>query len=221
MSCQITYSRQVLQRVSDRKKRKLAIDDPNKVLEHDFNSSIMPDSQLELVEDSESSLKGHRDLFGELIPNSSYVNNPKTNSNSNKKMSNSKRKKRPQEEFVISPIKITNKVFFPSPRIINIMKDAQTELYTLMGLNKSSSDVSIISNNSLNVSGIQSLLDSPNTTPNTRNESNTSMINNENNKDPSRILEGKFFINFLNNDKIYLLVNIKLNPCAYTFILIN
>lgn len=92
------------------------------------------------------------------------------------------------EEFVVSPIKIPNKLFFPTPKIINIMKEAQLELYTLMGLNKSSSDISVVSNNSLNVSGIQNLVDSPK--PKTQN-----VINNEEEQNPFQILKGKCFIN--------------------------
>lgn len=180
MSCRITYPREVLQRVSDRKKRKLAIEE---------NNDIIQDSQLEVVEDSESSLKGYRDLFGEIIPCSTNVNNLESNNISSTKTPNSKRKRRQPEEFVISPIKIPKKVFYPTPKIINIMKEAQLELYTLMGLNKSSSDISVVSSDMLNVSGIHNLLDSPK--PKTQNEFNINVINNEDKQNPSQILESK------------------------------
>jgi len=63
------------------------------------------------------------------------------------------------------------------------MKEAQTELYSLMGLNKSSSDVSS-PNNSLNVSGIENLNNSPTSSPNN--------LNNDNHNSP--ILKGKFLL---------------------------
>lgn len=79
------FTREELQRLSDRKKRKLAIEE---------NNDIIPDSQLEVVEDSESSLKGYRDLFGEIIPCSTNINTSESKNKLNTKTPNSKKKKK-------------------------------------------------------------------------------------------------------------------------------
>jgi len=182
MACRIKCSRQELQRVSDRKNKELAIDESDQT--YDSSECVLLNPEVEVVEDSQESLKGHRDLFGELIP---YKKNPSPETISGKKKPVSKTKKQPYEELYSNiTIKRPTRVFIPTPRIIKIMKEAQTELYSLMGLNKSPSDVSIVSspNNSLNVSGIENLNNSPTSSPNN--------LNNDNHKSP--ILRGKFLL---------------------------
>lgn len=163
MSCRLTYPRHVLQRVTDRKVRKLAVDDSDKsASDHDNNIFTTPDSRVEVVEDSQPSVQGHIDLFGELIPETRSVSEPAPKTKCVRKTPVSKRKKKPAKELImVSPSKKPQRTFVPTPRIIKIMKDAQSELYSLMGLNQSASDISVTSNDSLNVSGVQSLLDSP------------------------------------------------------------
>jgi len=201
MSCQTTYSRQVLQRVSDRKKRKLAIDDSDEI-SLTRNLDLFIDSQLKVIEDSQTSLKEHRDLFGELIPRDEFVSNAKTKNKSTKKTPVSKKKKQPSEEIMIdSPIIRPKRVFIPTPKFMKIMKEAQTELYSLMGVNKSSSDISVVTTDSLNVSGIQDLQVSP--IKSTRNESKTNSKNNDNDKESRRVLEGKFSLICTYNYIIY------------------
>lgn len=203
MSCQITYSRQVLQRVSDRKKRKLAIDDSDEI-SLNRNLDLFVDSQLKVIEDSQTSLKGHRDLFGELIPDipqDKFINDAEsknTKNKSTKRTPASKKKKQQDEEIRIdSPIIKPKRVFIPTPKFMKLMKEAQTELYSLMGVNKSSSDISVVTTDSLNVSGIQDLQDSPISSK--RNESKTNSKNNDNGKESRRVLEGKFSLILLIN----------------------
>lgn len=207
MSCQITYPRQVLQRVSDRKKRKLAIDDSDEI-SLNRNLDLFVDSQLKVIEDSQTSLKGHRDLFGELIPDTpqdklvSNVEGKNTKNKSTKRTPASKKKKQPDEEIRIdSPIIKPKRVFIPTPKFIKLMKEAQTELYSLMGVNKSSSDISVVTTDSLNVSGIQDLQDSP--IPSKKNESKTNSKNNDNGKESRRVLEGVVaFVDYkIDNDR--------------------
>uniref|UniRef100_A0A2H8TMI7 Microcephalin n=1 Tax=Melanaphis sacchari TaxID=742174 RepID=A0A2H8TMI7_9HEMI len=187
MSCQITYSRQVLQRVSDRKKRKLAIDDSDKISNR--NLDLFVDSQLKVIEDSQTSLKEHRDLFGELIPQDELASNAETKNKSTKKTPVSKKKKQPGEKITIdSPVIRPKRVFIPTPKFMKLMEEAQTELYSLMGINKSSSDVSVVTTDSLDVSGIQDLQDSP--IKSIRNESKTNLKNNDNDKESRQILKG-------------------------------
>lgn len=190
MSGQITYAREVLQRVSDRKKRKLAIDDSNKMIADAFDIDLCApnDSQIEVIEDSQSSMKGHRDLFGVLIPDDNQENNLTPKIKSNNKALVTKSNKKPMEDVSnksTNSLKKSQRIFIPTPKIVKLMKDAQTELYSLMGLNKSSSDVSISSTGSLNVSGIQ-LID----------ESNSNSSNNKNEKKSSEVLKGKLLCNF-------------------------
>jgi len=200
MSCPITYPRQVLQRVSDRKKRKLAIDNSDEIA-LDRNLDLFIDSELEVIEDSQASLKGHRDLFGELIPQDEFVSNADNIDHKNKSVKKtpiSRKKKRLNEEDMIdSPVIRPKRVFIPTPKFMKLMKEAQTELYSLMGVNKSSSDVSIVTNDSLNVSGIQNLEDSPIISK--VNESRTNSVVHthnstkpDNDKESRRIFEGKF-----------------------------
>lgn len=192
MSCPIMHPRQVLQRVSDRKKRKLAIDDSDEIA-LDRNLDLFIDSELQVIEDSQTSLKGHRDLFGELIPQDEFVSNAEAKNKSNKKTTVSKKKKQSDEEIMIdSPIIRPKRVFIPTPNFMKIMKEAQTELYSLMGVNKSSSDISVVTSDNLNVSGIQNLEDSP--IKSIRNESKTNSKNNYSENESRRVLEGKFLL---------------------------
>lgn len=187
--CRVTYPRRVLERVSDRKKRKLAADDSDPASSSDVDASgARLDSPVEVIEDSETSLKGYRDLFGELIPDNRGKNDPTPENKSVKKATRSKKKKPPSDGLVIgrtmdNPARTPARVFIPTPRIMKIMKDAQTELYSLMGLNQSSSDVSVRSTDSLNVSGVRDLLDSS-----TTNAQNANSDDDSN----SSILKGKF-----------------------------
>ncbi|KAL4143649.1 hypothetical protein QTP88_005960 [Uroleucon formosanum] len=200
MSGPITYPRQVLQRVSDRKKRKLAIDDSDEIA-LDRNLDLFVDSELQVIEDSQTSLKGHRDLFGELIPQDEFVSNTEAKNKSKKKTTVSKKNKQSDEEIICdSPVIKPKRVFIPTPKFMKLMKEAQTELYSLMGVNKSSSDISVVTNDSLNVSGIQNLEDSP--IKSIRNESETNSKNNENDK-KSRVLEGVVaFVDYkIDNDR--------------------
>jgi len=186
------HPRQVLQRVSDRKKRKLAIDDSDEIA-LDRNLDLFIDSELQVIEDSQTSLKGHRDLFGELIPQDEFVSNAEAKNKSNKKTTVSKKKKQSDEEIMIdSPIIRPKRVFIPTPNFMKIMKEAQTELYSLMGVNKSSSDISVVTSDNLNVSGIQNLEDSP--IKSIRNESKTNSKNNYSENESRRVLEGKFLL---------------------------
>ncbi|XP_001949045.2 uncharacterized protein LOC100168837 [Acyrthosiphon pisum] len=201
MSCPITYPRQILQRVSDRKKRKLAIDDSDEIA-LDRNLDLFVDSELQVIEDSQTSLKGHRDLFGELIPQDEFVSNTEAKKKSNKKTTVSKKKKQSDEEIMIdSPILRPKRVFIPTPKFMKLMKEAQTELYSLMGVNKSSSDISVVTSDTLNVSGIQNLEDSP--IKSIRNEPKTNSKNNDNDKESRQILEGVVaFVDYkIDNDR--------------------
>lgn len=185
MSSPVSYSREDLQRISDRKKRKLAIDDSDKLSE---DRGI--DSQIAVIDDSQSPLPGYRDLFGELIP-TKPTSKPGTNDKPVKKKPTS-RKKKLEESFKISPRKRPTSIFIPTPRIIKIMKEAQSELYSLMGLNKSSSDISNVSIDSLDVSGIQQLPSSPTRTPNAQKECRKNFANNEINEELPQVFKGKF-----------------------------
>lgn len=197
MSCQITYSRQVLQRVSDRKKRKLAVDDSDKNSSSDSSSRVtdsclLVDSLINVIEDSQSSLKKHRDLFGELTPN------PRSKDVAGKSISTKKQASKENEQPTEENLEPDNsvqrppRVFIPTPQIIKLMKDTHTELYSLMGLNKSSSDISVVSNNSLNISGVQNLQDSP--VRGLNNKSKITMLINENFTKSPPIFDGKFSI---------------------------
>lgn len=169
------------QRASGSKKRKLS--DGSIDIELNCNLDLFNGSDYQTPSD------GYRDLFGELIPPNECVNNVQANDKSTKKKTPvSKRKKLPYEDvFVDTPVIKPKRVFVPTPRLIKIMKEAQKELYSLMGVNKSSSNVSITSNDSLNVSGVQRLQDSPITSI-----KNVAKINTENNdKNPQQVLKGK------------------------------
>lgn len=191
MSNQVTFTREVLQRVSDRKKRKLAIDESKKMLSdeyYDVDLGAPIKSQIEAIADSQSSMKGHRDLFGVLIPDDKWGCCSTSTTKSNKKTSLTKSKKKsPNNTPLSNSMNKPQQIFIPTPQIVDIMKEAQTELYSLMGLNNSSSEVSVVSTDSLNVSGVQ-LLDTS--------VSNNNLNNTKNEKKTSEILKGKFVFNF-------------------------
>lgn len=202
MSYQMSFSRHVLERVSDRKKRRLAIDMSDPILSDVDETPYTPlDSPVKVVEDSQSSLKGHRDLFGELIPRDNCKSTLLPENKSTKKTLGSKKKKIPYEDItLISPIKRPTRVFIPTPRIMRIMKDAQTELYSLMGLNKSSSEVSVVSNDSLEISGVHNLLNCS--------ETNESFNENSDTNSEPPILEGKFLDEIKTNPILFELLKL-------------
>jgi len=182
------------QRVSGCKKRKLYIDDSDEI-SLSRNLDLYKDKDFKAVNDSQTSLEGHRDLFGELIPDD-CVSNEKVKNKSIKKTPVSKKKKRPYEELLFNTPTIRPKrVFIPTPRLIKCMQEAHKELYSIMNARTSSSNVSIVSTNGLNVSGVQNLQDSPRTS--ISNDSKTNIENDDNNKKSEKILEGKLkcFIN--------------------------
>uniref|UniRef100_A0A2S2PST0 Microcephalin n=1 Tax=Schizaphis graminum TaxID=13262 RepID=A0A2S2PST0_SCHGA len=167
------------QRANGSKKRKLSDDFID--IELSSNLDLCIDSDISLLE-------GHRDLFGELIPPDVCVSDTEAKDKSTKKKTPaSKRKKLPYEDvFVNSPVIKPKRVFIVTPRLLKCMVEAQKELDSHMGVKKSSSNVSIVSNDSLNVSGVQHLQDSPITSI-----KNVSKINTENNdKKPQQVLKG-------------------------------
>ncbi|XP_060847460.1 uncharacterized protein LOC132927023 [Rhopalosiphum padi] len=182
------------QRASGSKKRKLSDGSIDIELHHNLDLFSDPDYQ--------TPTDGYRDLFGELIPPNECVNNAQAKDKSTKKKTPvSKRKKLPYEDvFVDTPVIKPKRVFVATPRMIKIMREAQKELYSLMGVNKSPSNVSIKSNDSLNVSGVQQLQDSPITSI-----KNVAKINTENNdKNPQQVLKGVVaFVDYkIDNERI-------------------
>lgn len=180
-SCRIP--RHVLQRVSDRKIRKLAIDESDPI---SSDTDVVLDSQLEIIETSQSSLKGYRDLFGEFISYTpvSNTNNVAPKSKSVKKTLESKKKNQPCEIIKKSNPKKNPPRIFPTPKIIKIMQNVETELYSIMGNNSySSSDISkdksVESNIDLNVSGIHHLIDSPASSSDEENKENCAVFKGE------------------------------------------
>lgn len=200
MPCQTAYSRHVLQRVSDRKKRKLAVDDSDKSSSsgRDADSRLPVDPLIDVIDDSQSSLKGHRDLFGQLASAGPCCSEDLPGRRASaEKTRPSKENVPPSAERIIESNGSSQRpprVFIPTPQIIKLMKDAHSELYSLMGLNTSSSDLTVGSNDSLNISGVQDLQDSP--VQSSKNRSKTTLLINENYKGSPPIFDGKFsFIN--------------------------
>lgn len=189
MSGPPTSSRGKLQSIH--RKTKKSVSDPGKgnptiVDSNEVQVDHVVDSQND-VEDTQSSLAGYRDLFGELIPTSST---PVANDKSIKKKSTRKKKQPYEELFKNSSRSKPTHVFFPTPRIIRVLKESQRELYSLMGLNNSSSEISDVSSDSNNVSGVQQLLESP--TPSAQKKTRTDLSNNENNKELPLVFTGTF-----------------------------
>jgi len=184
------------QRVGDRKKRKLTIDIPDEIA-FDCNVDLRINYDLKVIED-QSLLEGHRDLFGELIPPDECVTNAEVKKKSNKKTPRSKKRKQPYEELLFdTPSTRPKRLFIPTPKIIKIMNESYKELCSLMSPKTSQNNVSIVSTNSINVSGVEQILDSP--ISSIRSETKINKENNENIKKSQRVLEGKlqFFINTL------------------------
>lgn len=147
-------------------------------LDHHVDASVLSENKLDTNENNQSSLSVN--LFGEPIFQSAYVSNSEY----------MKKYKQHCKQFVISPVKIPDKIFFPTSQITKQMKTAQVELQSLESLNKNSSGVSVISNDNINISGIQNLIDYPlkiAPKPYLKN-----VINDKNNTDMSSILKGLF-----------------------------
>ncbi|XP_022160888.1 uncharacterized protein LOC111026995 [Myzus persicae] len=152
-------------RVSRRNKRKLHIDYLNETsLERDVD--LCEDLSIDVTNDSQTSLEGHRDLFGELIPEE-CVSDKVVQNKSIRKTPGSKKKKLPHEELL-----------FDTPPRPNSLMDASAR----------SSNVSIASTDSLNVSGVERLQDSPVTTG--KNESKIHIKEEDNEQKSSKVLEG-------------------------------
>jgi len=171
-------------RNGSRKKRKLHNDDSDEI-SLDRNLDLCIDYGFGVVKDSQTSCEGHIDLFGELIPPDECVTNEEAKNKSNKKTP--KKKKQPYEELVDTPIR-PKRVFIQTPRFMKMMKEAQKDLYECMA-RMSSNKVSVVSTDSLNVSGVQHLQDSPQI--NINNESKINTENNDKDKKPQQVLEGK------------------------------
>jgi len=183
------------QRVSGRKKRKLHNDHSDET-SLDRNEDLCIDSGFRVVKDPQAPLEGHIDLFGELIPPDVCVSNEEAKNKSTKKTPVSKRKKLPYEELLVdTPTIRPKRVYIRSARFMKLMKEAQKELYSIMGVKMDSSKVSVTSTDNLNVSGVQHLQDSPQIS--ISNESKINTENNDNDKKSQQVLEGKLkcFIN--------------------------
>lgn len=160
MCDEISSPRRVPQRVSDRKKKtlvKLATDDSMKPFipdSYDIDLTAPIDSQLDMMEDSP--MEGHRDLFGALIPDDKWGCSSTSQTISNKKTETKSKKK--QAKDVKSSNSATNprRNMLP-PNVGQIMREAQLELESSMGINKISSGVPALSTGSRDNSGITQL----------------------------------------------------------------
>lgn len=183
------------QRVIGRKKRKLHNDGSDEI-SLDRNVHFCKDSDFQVGKDSQTSLEGYRDLFGELIPPDECVSNEEAKNESIKKKSVIKKKKQPYEEhFFDTPTIRPKRMFIPTAKIMKLMKEAQKELYSCMGVRMNSNKASVVSTDSINVSGVQNLQDSPQIS--ISNESKINTDHNDNDKKSQQVLEGKLkcFIN--------------------------
>ncbi|XP_022182377.1 uncharacterized protein LOC111042164 [Myzus persicae] len=199
MSRQITSPR-----VSRRNKRKLQIDYLDETsLERDVD--LCEDLSIDVTNDSQTSLEGHRDLFGELIPEE-CVSDKVVKNKSIRKTPGSKKKKFPHEELLFDTPTRPKRVFIPTPKLLKSMFEGHKELYSLMGASARSSNVSIASTDSLNVSGVERLQDSPVTT--VRNESKKNIKENDNEQKWSKVLEGKlkYSKNFVYVKLVFILI---------------
>lgn len=166
------------------KKRKLHYDSDEISL--DRNLELCIDSAFK--KNSQTSSQNLIDLFGEIISPGVCINNADAKNKSVKKTPRktpvSRKKKLPYEENLTdTPVIRPKRVFVPTQRMLRGMMEAQKELYLSMNrMNKSPNNVSIASTDSLNVSGVQNLQDSPITTE----------IKKENNDEKSQqVLKGK------------------------------
>jgi len=173
-------------RTYSHKKRKLHYDSDEISL--DRNLEVCIDCAFE--KNSQTSSTNQIDLFGEIIPPVVCISNADANKKSVKKTSRktpvSRKKKLPYEDNLIdTPVTRPKRVFIPTPMMMKATTEAQKELYSFT--NSSPSNVSIVSTDSLNVSGVQSLQDSPITT--IRNEPNIKKENND--MKSQQVLKGK------------------------------
>ncbi|XP_001951002.2 uncharacterized protein LOC100169079 isoform X2 [Acyrthosiphon pisum] len=172
------------QRDSGRKKRKLDNDDSDEI-SLSRNLDLCIDFGFQEAKDSQTSLEGYKDLFGEVIPPDEPVSNEGAKNKLIKKTP--RKKKKPNEELFDTPTR-PKRVFICTPRFIRVMEEARKELYECMAGSMRSSKVSVVSTDSLNVSGVQHLQDSPQTSIN--NESKINAGNNDNDKKSQQVFEG-------------------------------
>ncbi|XP_027851704.2 microcephalin-like [Aphis gossypii] len=183
-------------RTSSHKKRKLHYDSDEISL--DRNLELCIDSAFK--KNSQTSSEIQIDLFGEIIPPDVCISNADAKNKSVKKTPVSRKKKLPNKDTLIdTPVIRPKRVFIPTPRMMKVMMEAQKELYSFM--NSSPSNVSIASTDSLNVSGVQHLQNSPITT--IRNEPKIKKESNDNDKKSQQVLKGVVaFIDYkIDNDK--------------------
>lgn len=198
MSCQTTQPHKQLKCVSDRKSRKKAVNNSNEItLDQDFNCPTVLDSHVEVATDSHSIVEGHIDSFGKVIPSTESDSKPcltKSKTKCVKRTLVSKKEKLPiKEQLMNSPIRKPKKTFTSTPEMSSIMKESQAELYSIMGVNQLAMNTLIITNDSLDINGVKSLLDCSTSIEMSKPESNST--NNEDNiKTP--VFEG--------NKEIYL-----------------
>ncbi|CAI6376320.1 unnamed protein product [Macrosiphum euphorbiae] len=156
---------------------------------HDDSDEMSLNSNLDWFADSGSQVPqddGYRDLFGELIPPDECVSNEEAKNKSNKKTP--RKRKQPRDDYFDTPTR-PKRLFIPTKRFMIAMEEAKKELYELMG-KTNSKKVSVVSTDSLNVSGVQHIQDSPQTSMNNG--------NNDNDKKSQQVFEGKLkcFINY-------------------------
>ncbi|CAH1733335.1 unnamed protein product [Aphis gossypii] len=146
------------QRKSSQKKRKHNDDESfDHNLELSIDASFRTQSYL-------GEPRGHIDLFGEIIPPNACSSKTEPKNKSVKKTAVPKKRKLFHEDSLIdTPVIKPKRIFIPTPRMLrvmaSVMAESRKELYELM--NRDSSNVSITSTDSLNVSGIQHLPESP------------------------------------------------------------
>jgi microcephalin len=126
-----------------------------------------------MIEDAQSS-EEYTDLFGAVIPVVKRDTTSTPIAESKKKTLVTKMKRTPKKNIVSS-----NSLKKRLPQ--KITKD----MYVSMGITKKSSDVSALSTESLNVSGVQQL-----------DESISNLNNSKNEKKSSEVLGGKFLFNY-------------------------
>lgn len=182
MSYRTKYTRNKQKRI------KSTAADSNKItLDHDINFSTTPDSLVQISKDPRPLVKEHIDFRGELGPLTGSGSKPLTKTKCVKKTLVSNKMKQPSKELVMDrPIKKSQKT--NTPIMMNVMKEAQAESHSPITVNHCSRDISIVTNDSLNISGIQSLLDS--STSSEKQKSNSNSTSNEND-DKSLLFKGK------------------------------
>lgn len=197
MSGQTTYSlRNVSRRASDRNISKLAVGDSGDIaLDRDVNVSTTPDSWMEIVENSRPSAEGHIDIFGEPKSPTESGRKSSTKTKYVRKTPISKKKKQPSKNLVENrSSKKPQKTFTSTPRIIKTMKETLSESYSTVEVNQCSTDTLIVTDNSLNISGIQSLQDSSTLSVLPKSDLNSTKNNDD---EKSTIFKGKLEIIFV------------------------